>query len=62
MSQDQHTTQDPTSQHPRSLPADQLEHPGLESEMSRAPDFGEATYRGTGKLEGRKAVGRAPTS
>ena len=24
--------------------------------MSRAPDFGEATYRGTGKLEGRKAL------
>jgi NAD(P)-dependent dehydrogenase (short-subunit alcohol dehydrogenase family) len=24
--------------------------------MSHAPDFGEATYRGTGKLEGRKAL------
>jgi NAD(P)-dependent dehydrogenase (short-subunit alcohol dehydrogenase family) len=24
--------------------------------MSQAPDFGEATYRGTGRLEGRKAV------
>src|SRR5829696_3428307 len=56
MAQDQHTTQDPTEQHPDSLPADQLEHPGLEREMSHAPDFGEATYRGTGKLEGRKAV------
>jgi NAD(P)-dependent dehydrogenase (short-subunit alcohol dehydrogenase family) len=56
MAQDQHTMQDPTKQHPDSLPADQLEHPGLESEMSHAPDFGEATYRGTGKLEGRKAV------
>jgi NAD(P)-dependent dehydrogenase (short-subunit alcohol dehydrogenase family) len=56
MSQDQHTTQNPRTQHPDSLPADQIEHPGLESEMSRAPDFGEATYRGTGKLHGRKAV------
>jgi NAD(P)-dependent dehydrogenase (short-subunit alcohol dehydrogenase family) len=56
MSQDQHTTQDPTAQHPDSLPADQLEHPGLESEMSQAPDFGEQSYRGTGKLEGRKAI------
>src|SRR3954454_63228 len=56
MTQDQHTLQDPTIQHPDSLPAEQLEHPGLESEMSHAPDFGEATYRGTGKLQGRKAV------
>src|SRR5215212_5486585 len=56
MAQDQHTTQDPTEQHPDSLPADQLEHPGLERDMSHRPDFGEATYRGTGKLEGRKAV------
>ena len=56
MTDDQHTIQDPTTQHPDSLPADQLEHPGLESEMSQAPDFGEATYRGSGRLEGRKAV------
>jgi len=56
MTDDQHTTQDPTTQYPDSLPADQLEHPGLESEMRQAPDFGEATYRGTGRLEGRKAV------
>jgi NAD(P)-dependent dehydrogenase (short-subunit alcohol dehydrogenase family) len=56
MSQDQHTLQDPTTQHPDSLPADQIEHPGLESEMSQAPDFGEQTYRGSGKLEGRKAI------
>jgi NAD(P)-dependent dehydrogenase (short-subunit alcohol dehydrogenase family) len=56
MSQDQHTIQDPTEQHPDSLPAEQLEHPGLEGEMSQAPDFGEESYRGTGKLEGRKAI------
>jgi NAD(P)-dependent dehydrogenase (short-subunit alcohol dehydrogenase family) len=56
MSRDQHTSQDPTTQHPDSLPGDQLEHPGLEGEMSQAPDFGEATYRGSGKLEGRKAI------
>jgi len=56
MTDDQHTTQDPTTQYSDSLPADQLEHPGLESEMSQAPDFGEATYRGSGRLEGRKAV------
>src|SRR5919112_484909 len=56
MTDHQHTLQGPTAQHPDSLPAEQLEHPGLESEMSQAPDFGEATYRGSGRLEGRKAV------
>jgi len=56
MTDDQHAMKDPTTQHPDSLPADQIEHPGLESQMSQAPDFGEATYRGTGRLEGRKAV------
>ena len=56
MADDQHTLQDPTTQHPDSIPADQLDHPGIESEMTLAPDFGEATYRGSGKLEGRKAV------
>ena len=56
MAHDQHTAQDPAQQHPDSKPAQQLEHPGLESDMRQAPDFGEATYRGTGKLEGRKAV------
>ena len=56
MTDDQHTMQDPTTQHPDSLRAETLEHPGLEGEMSQAPDFGEATYRGSGRLEGRKAV------
>jgi NAD(P)-dependent dehydrogenase (short-subunit alcohol dehydrogenase family) len=56
MTNDQHTVQDPTARHPDSLPADQLEHPGLELDMSQAPDFGEETYRGSGRLEGRKAA------
>ena len=56
MARDQHSIQDPTSQHTDSLPGDQLEHPGLERDMRHAPDFGEETYRGTGKLEGRRAV------
>src|SRR4051795_1409094 len=56
MTNDQYAAQDPTTQHTDSLPADQLEHPGLEQEMSHAPDFGEETYRGSGRLEGRKAV------
>src|SRR3954451_11193064 len=56
MATDQHTIQDPTEQHPDSLPGDQIDHPGLEGQMSHAPDFGEESYRGSGKLEGRKAV------
>src|SRR5215207_3273671 len=56
MSQDQHTLQDPTEQHPESIPGEQAEHPGLEGEMSLSPDYGEQTYRGSGKLEGRKAI------
>ncbi|HLM59990.1 MAG TPA: SDR family oxidoreductase [Pyrinomonadaceae bacterium] len=30
--------------------------PGLESEMEVAPDFGEQSYRGSGRLEGKSAV------
>jgi hypothetical protein len=53
---DQHTPQDPTDQHPQGIPAEQLEHPGKEADMRTAPDFGEETYRGSGRLEGRRAV------
>jgi NAD(P)-dependent dehydrogenase (short-subunit alcohol dehydrogenase family) len=56
MSQDQHTLQDPAEQHPDSIPGEQAAHPGLEGEMSLSPDFGEQSYRGSGKLEGRKAI------
>ena len=57
MSDDQHTRQDPVEQYPQpNFPEQQLEHPGLESEMQPAPDYGEETYRGTGKLEGKTAV------
>jgi hypothetical protein len=45
MSQDQFSAQDPTSQHvqPDALPDQQIEHPGLESEMALEPDYGEST-------------------
>jgi NAD(P)-dependent dehydrogenase (short-subunit alcohol dehydrogenase family) len=56
MTEDQHTVRDPTDQHAQELPAEQLDHPGLEAEMRHAPDFGEETYRGSGRLEGRRAV------
>jgi hypothetical protein len=56
MSQDQFSAQDPTSQHvqPDALPDQQIEHPGLESEMALEPDYGESTYRGSGRQEARE--------
>jgi hypothetical protein len=58
MSQDQHSTQDPTEQHaqPDELPGQQIDHPGLESDMDLEPDYGESTYRGSGRLEGKRAL------
>lgn len=39
-----------------SMPNQQQDRPGLESRMNPRPDHGEATYRGSGKLEGRAAI------
>ncbi len=59
MTEDQHAQQDPTTQYPQPPYAEQDQrdqHPGLESEMQPKPDYGEETYRGSGKLEGKKAI------
>jgi hypothetical protein len=60
MAPDHTTTQDPTTQHPQpeqpEQPEQQLEHPGLEGEMAQQPDYGAESYRGSGRLEGRKAL------
>ncbi|SDQ87968.1 SDR family oxidoreductase [Quadrisphaera sp. DSM 44207] len=58
MSQDQTTPQDPTSQYAQAddLETQKIDHPGLESDMRSAPDYGEETYRGSGRLEGRRAL------
>ena len=59
MTEDQHTQQDPTQQYPQPQYPEQTQmdqHPGLEQEMQPKPDYGEETYRGSGKLEGKKAV------
>ena len=54
---DQYTQQDPTTQYPQPNFGEQnLEHPGLEPEMQPKPDYGYETYRGSGRLEGKKAV------
>jgi NAD(P)-dependent dehydrogenase (short-subunit alcohol dehydrogenase family) len=55
---DQYTFQDPTKQYPG--PSDAMKEqeggPGLEQSMTIKPDAGEQTYRGTGRLVGRKAL------
>jgi NAD(P)-dependent dehydrogenase (short-subunit alcohol dehydrogenase family) len=57
MTKDQFTQQDPTEQHAAPGSGDQtVEHPGRTGEMDVRPDHGERTYRGTGRLEGKKAV------
>ena len=57
MADDQYTFQDPTTQYPRP-PFDKQSQPapGLGQEMAPKPDHGETSYRGTGRLTGRKAV------
>lgn len=52
-----YTPQDPTTQHPRPpFPAQQQSGPGDTRKMDPAPDHGETTYVGTGRLPGRKAL------
>jgi NAD(P)-dependent dehydrogenase (short-subunit alcohol dehydrogenase family) len=49
--------QDPRRQYPAPpFPAQPQPHPGLASQMTPKPDHGETSYRGSGRLEGRKAL------
>lgn len=49
--------QDPKSRFPRPpFPGQQQPWPGLQSKMDPKPDCGEKTYRGAGRLSGRKAL------
>jgi NAD(P)-dependent dehydrogenase (short-subunit alcohol dehydrogenase family) len=57
MTEDQTKQQDPVNQYPQpEFPEQALEYPGLESEMEPRPDYGEKTYRGSGRLEGKAAI------
>lgn len=57
MNSDQTTTTDPTDQYPSSDFGEQsIEHPGLTSDLDVQPDHGEETYRGAGRLTGRRAI------
>ncbi|WP_067497084.1 glucose 1-dehydrogenase [Actinoplanes sp. TFC3] len=54
---DQFTPQDPRSQHPApELKGGEQGHPGLAAKMPDKPDHGEDTYRGSGRLTGKRAV------
>ncbi|GAA4972429.1 glucose 1-dehydrogenase [Kineococcus glutinatus] len=58
MSTDQYTVVDPTTKYPQpEFEEQQQPAPGLATEMTGpAPDHGESTYRGTGRLAGLKTV------
>ena len=56
MPEDQTTQQNPVYQYPQEVPEQELEHPGLESQMDMRPDYGEETYRGSGRLTGKAAI------
>jgi NAD(P)-dependent dehydrogenase (short-subunit alcohol dehydrogenase family) len=54
---DQYTLQDPTTQYPKPpFDTQQQSEPGLAQQMNPRPDHGEDSYRGTGRLEGRRAL------
>ena len=57
MGQDQFSQQDPTQQHAQpGSGSETVKYPGRTEEMDVQPDHGEQTYRGIGRLEGKKAV------
>jgi NAD(P)-dependent dehydrogenase (short-subunit alcohol dehydrogenase family) len=54
---DQYTFDNPVTRYARVEPPVQHQsEPGVQGEMTPVPDLGEKTYRGTGRLTGRKAL------
>jgi hypothetical protein len=55
--EDQYEQTDPTKQHTSDdFGEQQIAHPGLTGDLEVQPDHGEETYRGSGRLEGRRAL------
>lgn len=51
------TVENPLEKEPRPpFPAQQQQPPGRESEMQPRPDYGEQSYKGYGRLTGKKAI------
>ena len=54
---DQFTFGDPVTRYPRvEPPVQHQDEPAVQSRMTPVPDLGEHTYRGTGRLHGRRAL------
>jgi NAD(P)-dependent dehydrogenase (short-subunit alcohol dehydrogenase family) len=53
---DQYTRTDPATDHPRALGDVTIPYPGRTTDMDVRPDHGENTYRGSGRLRGRRAL------
>ena len=54
---DQYTFTNPVTQYPSdNFPKQELTWPGLDAKLTPKADHGEDTYRGTGRLQGRKAL------
>jgi NAD(P)-dependent dehydrogenase (short-subunit alcohol dehydrogenase family) len=55
---DQYTKRDPTTAYavPEREGQEPISHPGLTGDLRTTPDHGESTYRGSGRLTGRKAL------
>ncbi len=57
MAKDLYTLQDPRTQYPQPKFAHQPQSvPGLDTELGPKADHGETTYRGSGRLKGRRAL------
>jgi NAD(P)-dependent dehydrogenase (short-subunit alcohol dehydrogenase family) len=57
MAKDQYSMQDPTKQYPGpKFPKQTQPEPGLAKKMDPKPDHGEESYKGSGRLAGRKAI------
>ena len=57
MAPDQYSFTDPRTRYPSiSPPVQQQPEPGIQAKMDPMPDLGETSYRGSGRLEGRKAL------
>lgn len=54
---DQYAMQDPRKQYPKlKIPEQRQDEPGLDARLRPTADHGEKTYRGSGRLKGRKAL------
>jgi NAD(P)-dependent dehydrogenase (short-subunit alcohol dehydrogenase family) len=57
MTENQHAARDPRTQYPSpELRGGDQSHPGKTGEMPDRPDHGEESYRGAGRLTGRRAI------